>query len=179
MIKRLPIAGSVGAALCLVLSVALLGTAAYASAPAPRRTVEVARFLGRWFEAARTPNLRERNCVSASMEFLRVAGERYAVTQTCRRARGGPQVVKAGVRFEDGVGHARLELSFFGGLVRAHYIVLDHDSDYRWAIASTSGGRYLWILSRTATLTPEDRRAAESALRSLGYSPSALQFTGA
>jgi apolipoprotein D and lipocalin family protein len=176
-LKRPSAAAAALVALCATFSVLALAPA-LAAAPTPRKAVEARHFLGHWFEIARTPNSRENACVTAAMAFEAGMSGRYALTQTCRKASGAVQTVKAGARFAEAGAHTRLDVSFFGGLITSHYVVLDHDADYRWAIVCTSGGRYVWLLARTAQLAPDQRQAAETALRSLGFEPKRLQFAG-
>lgn len=164
--------------LALMIGVALLAGvgSAQAGAPEPRKAVEVARFLGRWYEFAHTPNARERACVAGSMEFSQTGPNRYALQQTCRKAGGGVQSVRAGAQFTDDRQHAKLDVLFFGGLIRSHYWVLDHDPDYRWAVVGTSGGRYVWILTREPHPPADQAQAAKSAARALGFDPAALTY---
>jgi apolipoprotein D and lipocalin family protein len=46
---------------------------------------------------------------------------------------------------------------------------LDHAADSSWALLGTSGGNYVWVLSRTPTLPPAARAAAIARANALGY----------
>ena len=166
------------ALIAALVSAAALAAPVRAAAPEPRQPVDIARFIGRWFEVARTPNPREQVCVSASMDLAPARGGRLSVVQTCRKAdpSASLQTVRAGARFDDGDGHTRFDVTFLGGLMRAHYRVLDHHAQYRWAVVSTSGGRYVWLFARNPHLSAASLKKAEASLVSLGYDPSRLVY---
>jgi apolipoprotein D and lipocalin family protein len=162
----------------LVAALALLAPAAQAAAPQPRKPVEISKFLGRWYEQARTPNPKQKNCFSPTMEWHQVAEQRYSVVQTCRRdsPRGPPQVWKGSAKVVDQRTRAKLDVGFLGGLVRQEYWVLDHGDDYSWAIVGTPGGNYIWVLTRAPRIDEATRAELKLRVRALGYDPDRLEY---
>lgn len=158
----------------------LLTLTLVAAAPQPRKTVEVDRFLGRWYEAARTPNGNQKNCWAPTLEWTRTAPRKFAVTQVCHKGsvKGPTAVMRGTAAFSDTHTNAKMVLAFFGGVVKQEYWILDHDDDYRWAVVGTPGGNFVWVMSRTAVLAPAERDEALMRLRAMGYDSRHLEYAG-
>lgn len=168
-------------ALAPLFAALALGVAAPAAAeaPEPRRPLDMERFVGRWHEILRTPNAAQRDCHAASQVWSRVEGVRYRVLQTCRR--GGPdgpaRNVDTAVRVLNPGENTKFEATFFGGLVRQRYWVVDRADDYSWMIATTADGRFPAVLARRPDLPPAEverlrRRVAGLGLPAGGLTPS-------
>ena len=59
--------------------------AALAQAPEPRATINVDRFMGRWYEIARLPNAGQRDCQAAYSQFTAAGSGAFKVSQICHR----------------------------------------------------------------------------------------------
>jgi apolipoprotein D and lipocalin family protein len=169
------LAAGLAAALALIAA----APAAAAQAPEPRRPLDMQRFIGRWHEILRTPNAAQRDCHAASQVWSAGEEGRYRVLQTCRR--GGPdgpaRNIDSTVRVLNPGENTRFEASFFGGLIRQRYWVVDRADDYSWMIATTADGRFPAVLARTPDLPPAEvarlrRRVAELGLPADGLTPS-------
>ena len=165
----------------LLLAAALtLAGPAVAKAPEPKKPVEIDRFLGRWYEIARTPNVNQKNCFAPEMNWTRVGPDRYAVAQVCHKGsrKGAAATNKGAATVADTRTFAKLNLAFFGGVVRQEYWVIDRADDYRWAIVGTPGGNFIWILARKPLLSAPERAEAVGRARQLGYNVKKLEFAG-
>src|SRR6185437_3647321 len=147
--------------------------------PQPARTVELDRYLGRWFELARYDKRFERGCEDVAAEYALRADRTIGVSNHCREAgpRARRRVSRGRAKVVPDSGNAKLKVSFFGPFFVGDYWVLDHDEDYRWSIVGEPSGCYLWILHREAhpgadVLRQLLRRAAD-----LGYDVSRLRLT--
>jgi apolipoprotein D and lipocalin family protein len=114
----------------------------------PTAHVDLARYMGRWYEIARFDHWFERG--------LSQAQARYAM-----REDGGIDVVNTAYREEKMKTSAgRGKLTNRSGLLRvsffwpfyADYRILWLDRDYRYALVGGGTADYLWILSRTPTI---------------------------
>ncbi len=149
-----------------------------AAADGPVRTVEsvdLERYLGRWYEIARYPMWFQRKCAASMAEYSRREDGLIKVVNTCTRI-GDPertQQVTGRARVADPATNARLEVSFFGPFW-ADYWILDLDPDYRWAVVGEGRRRYLWILSRTPELPRAELDGILARLREAGYDPERL-----
>ncbi|MEZ5995138.1 MAG: lipocalin family protein [Hyphomonadaceae bacterium] len=147
------------------------------TAPLPVAAVETGAYLGLWHEAARLPNRFERDCVAATAQYdLRPEGA-LSVRNTCYRAEGGVREVVGRARRTSET-EGRLKVSFFGPFW-ADYWVLARAEDYSWSIVGEPSGRYLWVLTRSASVSQSERADFEDRLRALGYDPAALIWNGA
>lgn len=116
-------------------------------------SVNINRYLGRWYEIARLPNRFERGltCVTATytlktngkIEVLN-AGRKLEDTQVESTAKGVAWIPNPKVP-------GKLKVRFFWPF-SGKYWILALDKDYQWAMVGDDSRKYLWILSRTPTL---------------------------
>lgn len=158
---------------------ALLGAAAEAAAPRPKKPIQMDRFMGRWYEVARTPNARQKGCFAASAYWAKDAKGRISVLNSCRKGSptGREDTVRATVRRVDGPG-AVIEMAFFGGVINQEYWILDRADDYQWAIMGTPGGNYVWAFSRKPNPTAAERSGLLRRVKALGYDVGKLEMAG-
>lgn len=139
--------------------------------------VDLDRYLGLWYEIARLPNRFERNCEGVTAEYQRRSDGLIRVVNTCREGApdGRARVAVGRARVADAQTNAKLRVSFFGPFW-GDYWILWLAEDYSLSIVGEPSGRYLWILSRTPTLSDDVRGAALERLAALGYETSKLYF---
>lgn len=158
--------------LLLVLAAILAAPPALAeTAPEPRRAIEIERFMGRWYEIVRTPNNRQRNCHGAYQVWAKKRDGTFDIDQVCHAGdRNGPaRHVDTAARIVDPATNAKFEASFFGGLIRRQYWVIDRADDYGWMIASTADGKFVALLARTPGLPTAKQAALKARMRALGF----------
>ena len=160
---------------------AAVATAALANAPEPRKPVDLDRFMGRWYEILRTPNDAQKNCYAAYQVWSQTAPGRFSIAQFCHHdSPAGPEHrVQTGARVLDAPTNAKFEASFFAGLIRRDYWVLDHADDYSWMIASTSNGKFVAALSRRPGLPRREVDALTARVAGMGLDSRALVPVGA
>lgn len=150
------------------------------NAAAPLSTVDAVdlnRYQGLWYEIARLPNRFEKNCEGVTAVYgLRDDGL-INVVNTCRKnvVDGEMKRAEGRARIVDADTNAKLEVSFFGPFW-GDYWILDLAEDYSLSIVGEPEGRYLWILSRTPTISDETRDNAIAKLDAMGYNTNALYF---
>jgi apolipoprotein D and lipocalin family protein len=168
----------------LMLALALVGCAGTPSADAPRTVaaVDLGRYLGTWYEIARLPMFAQDGpriaCEEVTATYAARADGRIGVLNRCVNALDGdaPRGVRGSAYAVEGSGNARLRVSFFWPF-HADYWVIGLDPDYRWAVVGEPRRRYLWILSRTPAMAPEDYARAVAVAREAGYDLSRLRMT--
>jgi apolipoprotein D and lipocalin family protein len=168
-----------------LLALTLL-TAACATEPGPGtpRTVgqvDLARYAGTWFEAARFPTSFQDSarvrCEQVTATYTARPDGAITVVNRCRNAlEGGAERVAEGVARSAAPGNDRLRVSFFWPFY-GDYWVIGLDPDYRWAVVGAPGRDYLWILSRTPQMAPADFDAAVAIARREGFDTTRLQRT--
>ena len=160
--------------LALMAGLVIAGAAAaavWAAAPPPTRPVSTSFYSGRWYEIARVPNAGQRDCHAASSQFTGTAAGAFKVSQICHKgsASGPARVFNTTGRVLPGTNAAKFEMSFFGGIRKQEYWVLDCSADGAWAIMATPGGNYVWLMSRKATMDTDARDRVVARVRALGY----------
>lgn len=110
------------------LAVLTCGLPSFAAAQATE--VDLARFDGRWFEIARSPNDVQKDCRRAEIDFTpQDRADRYRITVTCtRRADGEVETLRANARVIDTQTNAKFRFSLtglfrFGGPASQNYWV--------------------------------------------------------
>jgi apolipoprotein D and lipocalin family protein len=140
--------------------------------------VDLGRYLGTWYEIASFPQSFQRGCTGTTATYaLRDDGE-LDVTNRCRLgALDGKEKVALGrARLVDRVTNAKLEVSFFRPFW-GRYWIIDLAQDYSYAVVGHPGRDYLWILSRTPTMSEAVYQAIVTRLQAQGYETSRLVRT--
>lgn len=147
-----------------------VASAALAAAPQPTRPVATGFYSGRWYEIARIPNAGQRDCQAAWTRFAST-GAQFQVSQVCHKGSptGPTKTFATKGHIVPGTNNAKFEMSFFGGIRKQEYWVLDIAGDGAWAIMATPGGNYVWLLSRKSAMPAASQAAAVARIRALGY----------
>jgi apolipoprotein D and lipocalin family protein len=168
----------------VLLALSLAASGAERPAVKPVASVDLDRYLGRWYEIARYPNFFQKSCAGeVTATYERRANGQIRVVNRCVRANGSVNEAEGAARPVEGGGNARLKVRFAPGwlsvfpFVWADYWVIGLADDYRWALVGTPNGNYLWILSRTPMLADADWEAAVAKARENGFDPSRLERT--
>lgn len=162
-----------------VLALALAAFAGGAGAATPPLTsqarVDLPHYMGRWWVIAHTPYFAERGKVATADEYkLRPDGTienvyvyRKAFDKPEKRMRGVAKVVP-------GTNNAQWRIGFFGGLIKADYLILEVAPDYSWALIGQPSRKLAWIFARDAKM--DDARMQELAAKfsAYGYDPAKL-----
>jgi apolipoprotein D and lipocalin family protein len=168
------------AALSCALALGLPATSALAQS-----AVDMARFNGRWFEIARSPNDVQKDCRRAQIDFTPQArAGRYGLTVTCaRRADGVVETLRANASVTDPGTNRRLRFTLtgllsFGGLAGQNYRIREHAADYSWAILSLPDGSDWWIWHRDQSPAAATRAELVRRAGALGLDTGQVVHTG-
>ena len=158
-----------------------------AAAPGPLQpiaTLDLPRYLGRWYELARYPNRFQRQCAgAATADYTLLPSGSVQVVNRCRLENGETNVASAVGRQVGGADSARLKVSFapawlsFIPAVWGDYWVVDLDPEYSLVAVSEPKREYLWVLSRTPQVDAARYTALLARLEGLGFDVSKLVTT--
>ena len=152
----------------LLATVVLVGMKAWAASNEanPRSdlatipSLDLPRYLGDWYEIAKFPNRFQRKCAgNTTATYTAMPDGRVKVENRCRLADGSTDVAIGVARQVGAADSPRLKVRFapallsFIPLVWGDYWIIDLDRDYGLAAVSEPGRDYLWILSRTPTVS--------------------------
>ena len=140
-------------------------------------SVDLHRYIGRWYEIARYPNRFEKKCdrdVTATYA-VRPDGK-ISVVNTCTTAAGKVTTAKGWARVVDSATNARLKVTFFWPFF-GNYWIIDLDPSYQYAVVGEPSRQYLWILSRTPRIDDKLYGEILSRIARQGYDPGRIERT--
>ncbi len=138
------------------------------------RSLDLERFMGRWYELARYDHSFERGMSHVSAMYMMTdSGKVLLVNEGVRN--GKKRSIRGRAKQPDASQPGRLKVAFFLWFYSDYY-VMDIDPDYRYALVGSSSDKYLWILSRERTITDVVKGELLSKLRARGYDTDKLIF---
>ena len=170
--------------LVVVMFAFLTGSALVAPSRAADKPLEVVesvdleRYLGRWYEIASYPAWFQRNCTATTADYSLREDGLIEVVNSCRKGSldGKLKQAKGRAKVVDAETNAKLKVSFFGPFWGPYWII-DLDPDYQWAVVGGPKRKYLWILSRTPQMNQELYDEIVARLPTKGYDPAGLNRT--
>lgn len=147
-------------------------------------SIDVARYLGTWYEIAKFPNWFQRKCLSGTNANYQLKEDgNVKVTNRCK-VEGGEMAQAIGTaRQIGGATSPKLEVRFAPDwlailpFVWGDYWVIDLDSQYQLAAVSDPRREYLWILSRTPKVNQKSYDDLLQRLITQQFDLSQLSFT--
>lgn len=174
-------------ALAAALLIPLATPAQTAGAGAPLQAIErldVARYMGTWYEIAKVPNRFQRHCVADTQALYRQREDgQLDVINSCRQANGERTEAIGRARQLGAADSPRLEVRFAPAwlswlpMVWGDYWVIDLDPTYQLVAVSEPKREYLWIISRTPRVDAAAYQALLGRLQLQGFDPSKLEPT--
>jgi apolipoprotein D and lipocalin family protein len=137
--------------------------------------VDLQRFEGKWHEIAHLPRPTQKDCTGTVATYTRQADGTLEFTHECTLGDGSYYGKTAIAKTRDPRIPAKLAVDF-GGYI-GDYWILDVAPDYRYAVVGHPSRDYLWILSRTPTLSNEDRDSALAHAEQKGFDTKRLEYT--
>jgi apolipoprotein D and lipocalin family protein len=147
-------------------------------------SLDVARYLGRWYEIAKFPNWFQKKCKSDTKANYSVKSDgNLSVLNQCRLENGQISEALGTAKQIGDASSAKLKVRFAPEwlslipFVWGDYWVIDLDSSYQLVAISEPKREYLWILSRAAE--PDDKQLNDLLLRlsANGFDLSKLERT--
>ncbi len=143
--------------------------------------VDVARYVGTWYETATIPQGFQARCAATTATYAPIDATTVSVWNRCRLdAVDGELIeIRGSARVVD-PSNARLEVDF--GFARAPYWIVDlgvapPGEPYPWAVVSNPDRSALWILARTPELPAARYDALIERLTVRGFEPARLRRT--
>lgn len=164
--------------LCAALTLAFAPAVALAkSAPQPAKSLPKSFFTGRWYEIARTSNVRQKDCEAPTYEFKAKTGDSAPFVLTCRKGSpvGKAETLNVSIKLPTDAAGNKFRVSALGGVLSTEYWVLDRAEDMSWAIMATAGGGYVWLLARQPGMDAAAKAHALARVKALGYDMSKIE----
>jgi apolipoprotein D and lipocalin family protein len=144
-----------GVACVVVLAAAGSGPADKLPPVETVKEVDLARYMGKWFEIAAFSQKFQKGCHCTTAEYELTAKGTVKVVNTCRKGGADGKVSRAKGKgwVVPGTDNARLKVQFFWPF-KGNYWIIDLADDYSFAVVGDPSRKYLWILSRTPRMDP-------------------------
>ena len=139
------------------------------------QTMDLPRYMGRWYEIARYENRFEKGMTHVTATYTRLSNGKIRVeNEGYRKNTHNKAIGRAKQPDPDAPG--KLKVSFFLWFYSDYYI-LELDTDYNYVVVGSSTDKYLWILSREKNLPNTILDKLLNLLREKGYDTNKLIFT--
>ena len=113
-------------------------------------SLDVERYMGRWYEIARYDHSFERHMEYCKAQYTLLPDGRILVENSGVDSRNGKfRIADGKAKLGDHPGQLRVSFFLF---FYSDYNILALDNNYEWALIGSKSPKYLWILSRTQKL---------------------------
>lgn len=143
---------------------------------APVPSLDVARYVGTWYQLAAVPQPFNLDCARDTRATYGVIdASNISVNNTCTTWSGGTNDITGNARVNDPVTNAQLHVSFpsvpfqNGPDGLTNYVVTYLADDYSWALVGDPARFSGFVLSRTPAVSEDGWREIRSVVESRGY----------
>jgi apolipoprotein D and lipocalin family protein len=147
-------------------------------------SVNLSRYTGRWYEIARFPNSFQKQCIGkVTADYRIMPGNKIEVANRCKMSNGSLDLAIGEAKVIDKISNAKLQVRFAPAwlswlpMVWGNYWILELDTEYSIAVVGSPDRNYLWILSRTPTISQADYESRVNNATKQGYDTSKLVKT--
>ena len=137
-------------------------------------TLDIRRFMGRWYEIARFEHRFEKGMTHVSATYTLSGNGKIEVLNEGLKE-GKHKQIKGRAKQPNPQDPGKLKVSFFLWFYSDYY-VLYIDPEYRYLLVGSSSDKYLWIMSREKSLAKETLDQLLDKLRVRGYDTDKLLF---
>ena len=161
----------------IILIVAIVMTAISCNAQreinrATVTSLDVERYMGRWYEIARFDHSFERHMEYCKAQYTLLPDGKILVENSGVDSRNGKfRIADGKAKLGDHPGQLRVSFFLF---FYSDYNILALDKNYEWALIGSKSPKYLWILSRTQKLPEVVLNEILATAQNRGYDTSKL-----
>lgn len=163
--------------LFLLLSLILISCTGIPKGVSPVKKFDETRYLGKWYEIARLDHSFERGLSKVTAEYALTSDSGIEViNRGFLAAENKWKEAKGKAYFVAARNEGHLKVSFFGPFYGS-YIIFDLDQEnYQYAFISGYNTSYLWLLSRTPTVSEDIKERFVKKSKELGFDTDDLIF---
>ena len=147
-------------------------------------SLDVQRYMGTWYEIAKYPNWFQKKCIAETRaEYKLQAGGSVQVINRCRKDNGEIDEAIGEARQIGAANSPKLQVRFAPSwlsllpFVWGDYWVIDLDEAYQLVAVSEPKRQYLWVLSRTPTVSTQSYEALMGRLKSQSFDLGRLELS--
>lgn len=140
--------------------------------------VDLNKYAGKWFEIASIPQRFQKGCTYTTAEYTLTDKGFVLVENRCNNdiANKNKSYIKGKAFVVKNSGNAKLNVQFFWPF-KGKYWIIDLSEDYSYAVVGHPNRKYLWILSRTATMDDGTYQHIISRIKEKGFDISKIKLT--
>jgi len=140
--------------------------------------VDLKKYAGKWYEIASFPQFFQKGCNCTTAEYTLTDKDYVIVENRCRKdsINGKPSYIKGKAFVVENSGNAKLKVQFFWPFTGKYWII-DLADDYSYAVVGHPNRKYLWILSRTATMDNAIYQQIIGRVKEKGFDISKIEIT--
>ncbi len=136
-------------------------------------TIDLPRYMGRWWVIANIPYWGERGKVETADVYALLPDGRIDNVFVYRKAFDKPvKEMKARGTVLPGTNNAKWQIAFFGGLLKGDYLVLEVAPDYSWALIGHPKRKMGWVFSREQMMDDALYQQLLGKMKGYGYDTS-------
>ncbi len=163
--------------LLLLLSLILISCTELPEGVVPVKDFDETKYLGRWHEIARLDHSFERGLSKVTAEYdLRGDGGIKVINRGFSVADNKWKEVEGKAYFVKERDEGHLKVSFFGPFYGSYIVFHLDKKNYQYAFVSGYTTSYLWLLSRTPTISEEIKEKFIKKSKALGFDTDNLIF---
>lgn len=139
-------------------------------------SVDVQRYIGKWYEVAHLPFKYQKGCSCTTAEYSVIDSTTLRVINKCLKegeiddANGKAFVV-------EGSNNAKFRVQFFWPFRGDYWIIELDKKNYQYAVVGTPSREYLWILSRTRKMDESLFNEIKDRCKAKGFDVAKLEIT--
>lgn len=144
----------------------------------PVKNFNVSRYLGKWYEIARLDHSFERGLSNVTAEYeLRSDDGINVINRGFLAEENKWKVAEGKAYFVGSRDEGHLKVSFFGPFYGSYIIFGLDQENYQYAFVSGYNTSYLWLLSKTPTVSEDVKERFVEKSKELGFDTNVLLFT--
>jgi len=140
--------------------------------------VDLKKYAGKWYEIASFPQRFQKNCNCTTAAYTLTDKDFVVVENRCNKdsVNGKATYIKGKAFVVANSGNAKLKVQFFWPF-KGKYWIIDLAEDYSYAVVGHPNRKYLWILSRTATMNDGTYQQIIATIKEKGFDISKIKLT--
>ncbi|HLF33167.1 MAG TPA: lipocalin family protein [Cyclobacteriaceae bacterium] len=141
-------------------------------------SVDLERYLGKWYEISSYPQWFQKGCHCTTAEYTLSEKGYVIVENRCNKGSldGEPSYIKGKAFIVKNSGNAKLKVRFFWPF-KGKYWIIDLADDYSYAAVGHPNRKFLWILSKSPKMNESVYQGILTRLKEKGFDLSKLQST--
>ncbi|WP_044415010.1 lipocalin family protein [Halarcobacter anaerophilus] len=140
------------------------------------KKLDLNQYLGKWYEIARYEHFFEKNCKNVNATYSLKKNNNIKVVNRCQDITTNEKKEAIGEAKKVDNTNSKLKVTFFWPFYGDYWVIM-LAKDYSYAVVSEPTKKYLWILSRTKTLSINIQNKIVKKLKTLNFDTSKLIWT--